>query len=145
MQINTVKLSPAAKFPTYATEGSAGFDFYSAESGNLTYGSPVIFGTGLTMEIPKTHALLIFSRSGHGFKENVRLSNSVGVIDSDYRGEIKVKLAMDFPSWQNSLAVNVGDRIAQGVVIPIEHVTFIEVAKLSETDRGSGGLGSTGT
>lgn len=144
MQINTVRLTSTAKLPTYATAGSAGFDFYSDSIGQVTYGSPVIFNTGLKMEIPETHALLIFSRSGHGFKENVRLSNSVGVIDSDYRGEIKVKLAMDFPSWQNSLTVNIGDRIAQGIVIPIERVTFLDVDNLTETLRGSGGLGSTG-
>lgn len=144
MQINVVRLVENARIPTYATPGAAGFDFYSIEYGQVTYGSPVSFGTGIAMSIPENHALLVFSRSGHGFKDNVRLSNSVGVIDSDYRGEIKVKLTMDFPSWQNTLTVNPGERIAQGIIVPIEKIDFNEVSQLPETTRGTGGFGSTG-
>ena len=144
MQIDIIKLTENTKVPTYGTPGSAGFDFYSTEYGQVTYGSPVVFGTGIVMSIPENHALLVFSRSGHGFKDNVRLSNSVGVIDSDYRGEVKVKLAMDFPSWQSTLEVKPGDRIAQGIIIPVTQVTFNVVSELSKTLRGEGGLGSTG-
>ncbi len=144
MKVDIVKLDENAKVPTYATLGSAGFDFYSLQEGQVTYGGPVIFGTGVSMKIPDNHVLLVFSRSGHGFKDNVRLSNAVGVIDSDYTGEIKVKLSMDFPSWQNTLHVKVGDRIAQGVILPVCQAQFNVVEKLPETERGAAGFGSTG-
>lgn len=144
LNIEIKKVNPEARIPTYATLGAAGFDFYSAQAGQVTYGGPVVFGTGVAMAIPENYVLLVCSRSGHGFKENVRLSNSVGVIDSDYRGEIMVKLTMDFPSWQNTLNVNIGDRIAQGVLVPVTKVNFVEVNELSQTQRGTSGLGSTG-
>lgn len=145
MNIELQKLNPQAKIPTYATLGAAGFDFYSIEEGQVTYGNPVVFGTGIAAKIPENYVLLLFSRSGHGFKENVRLSNSTGVIDSDYVGEIKVKLTMDFPSWQSTLHIKPGDRIAQGVVLPISRVEFKLVDTLPQTLRGSGGFGSTGS
>jgi dUTP pyrophosphatase len=144
MQIQVKKLVPQARIPTYATLGSAAFDFYSIQEAQICYGSPVIFDTGLALKIPENHALLIFSRSGHGFKENIRLSNAVGVIDSDYTGEIKIKLSMDFPSWQTSFDVKPGDRIAQGLIINTEKISFDIVEELPKTERGSGGLGSTG-
>jgi dUTP pyrophosphatase len=130
--------------PEYATSGAGAFDIRSIEDTELSYGCPVIVKTGLKLEIPPGHAMLLFSRSGHGFKENVRLANSVGVIDSDYRGELMVKLTMDFPSWQNSLQIKSGDRIAQGIVIPVPRVEFVEITSLSHTERGEGGFGSTG-
>lgn len=145
MNIQIKKLNDKAKLPTYATAGSAGFDFYATEYGQLSYGCPLIIGTGLAANIPENHVMMIFSRSGHGFKDNVRLSNCVGIIDSDYRGEIKVKLTMDFPSYMNSLVVNPGDRIAQGLVLPINQVTFSEVQELPVSNRGEGGFGSTGS
>jgi dUTP pyrophosphatase len=88
--------------------------------------------------------MLIFSRSGHGFKNNIRLSNCTGVIDSDYRGEVQVKLASDDPDGA-VFSVAHGDRIAQAMVLPIEQVSFEEVTELSTTERGEGGFGSTGS
>ena len=89
--------------------------------------------------------MLVFSRSGHGFNHAVRLANSVGVIDSDYRGEVKVKLACDdCPDDEPPLKINPGDRIAQAMVLPIPRVEFEEVTELSATARGQGGFGSTG-
>lgn len=85
--------------------------------------------------------MMVYSRSGHGFKSDVRLANCVGVIDSDYRGEVKVKLTNDGNEY---MQVNEGDRIAQAMIIPVEQVKFIEVAELSDTERGTGGFGSTG-
>jgi dUTP pyrophosphatase len=144
MQISISKVHPDAKIPTHATLGAAGFDFYAIDAGQISYGSPVIFGTGVAMAIPENYVLLLFSRSGHGFKENIRLSNCTGVIDSDYTGEIKVKLTMDFPSWQSSFTVDKGDRIAQGVILPIPKIWFNLVDTLPQTLRGDAGLGSTG-
>ena len=90
--------------------------------------------------------MMVYSRSGHGFNRNTRLSNCVGVIDSDYRGELLVKLTMDdeFIDPEIELEVKQGDRIAQAMLIPIEQVSFEMVEELSETKRGTGGLGSTG-
>ena len=95
--------------------------------------------------------MLIFSRSGHGFNNDVRLSNCVGVIDSDYRGEVRVKLRNDQQSHLGAnpenltiLTVKPGDRIAQALVLPIPSVELVEIGELSTTARGDGGFGSTG-
>lgn len=139
MQIKTKRLTPEAKLPTYATDGSGCFDIYCTNS--KTVFDNATFDTGLSFEIPVGYVMLVFSRSGHGFKNNVRLANCVGIIDSDYRGELKVKLTNDFIP---SMDVQAGDRIAQAMVIPFEQVQFLEVDALSETERGTGGFGSTG-
>lgn len=138
MNINIKKGHPDAVIPQYATEGAACFDFVAVDEGliNPTF----IAATGLYFEIPKEHVMLIFSRSGMGFKDDVRLSNCVGVIDSDYRGEVKVKLKADGDRKYCAK----GDRIAQGIVIKYEQVVFSEENQLSDTDRGVGGYGSTG-
>lgn len=135
------KLHPEARVPAYATPGSACFDIFSVERKWIRQGFAEIFETGLAFEIPENHVLMVFSRSGHGFKNDVRLGNCVGILDHDYRGELKVKLRSD---GDEDMFVDVGDRIAQGIVIPYPHVEFEEVDELSETDRGAGGFGSTG-
>jgi dUTP pyrophosphatase len=140
LKVKLKKLHPKAITPTYATDGSGCFDIYSLTSGEVT--QTLTVDTGLAFEVPEGHVMLVFSRSGHGFKNNVRLANCVGVIDADYRGELKVKLTSD-TEW-NSFYVNVGDRIAQGMVLPIEQVQFEEVEELSDTERGAGGFGSSG-
>src|SRR5690606_14138784 len=99
-------------------------------------GRPVTFATGLAFEVPPGWVMLIFSRSGHGFNSNTRLANCVGVIDSDYRGEVKVKLTSD----GGFLKVYDGDRIAQAMLVPAVAVQLVEVDKLSATDRGEGGF-----
>lgn len=141
MKLKVVKMFEDVKLPEYATEGSACFDIYSRDlvgAGNLTE----TYSTGLKFEIPENHVMLVFSRSGHGFNKDIRLANCVGVIDSDYRGELKVKLTCDDPDAQ---FVNVaqGERIAQGMVIPYQQVVFVESETLSETARGECGFGST--
>lgn len=151
MQVKVKKLHPDAIMPKYATDGSACFDLHAlgANWGDnaKAYGievfasRPVTFNTGLAFEVPPGHVLLVFSRSGHGFNNSVRLSNCVGVIDSDYRGELKVKLAADV---SGSLMVHNRDRIAQAMIIPIPSVELIEVEELTDTERGDGGFGSTG-
>jgi dUTP pyrophosphatase len=86
--------------------------------------------------------MLIFSRSGHGFKNDVRLSNCVGVIDSDYRGEVQIKLSND---GGDHFTINNDDRIAQAMLVKLPWVELIEVDELSETARGTNGFGSTGS
>lgn len=133
----------AATLPTRATEGAACLDFYASEDALVVNNKGVIIRTGIKVEVPPGWALMLYSRSGHGFKSNVRLANCVGVIDSDYRGEILVKLACD--SSHTPLHIKKGDRICQGMLIEVPPVVISEVIELSETDRGAGGFGSTGT
>lgn len=138
------KLHPDAVLPQYQTAGAACFDLVAAGDGephpNDQHGW--IFPTGLSVEVPPGYVMLIYSRSGHGFKDAMRLSNAVGVIDSDYRGEIRVSLRADGrqPSRQYK-----GSRIAQAMLVPIPAVQIIETDELSETARGAGGFGSTGS
>lgn len=140
MIINIKKLNPDAKVPTYGTDGAACFDLYATNYGLVPRNSSYTFNTGLAFEIPQNHVMLIFSRSGDGFKHGVRLSNCVGVVDSDYRGEVKVKLHAD----EELKIVTKGGRVAQAVVLPVETVFFKEVEELGDTERGDGGFGSTG-
>lgn len=135
------RLDPKAQLPGYATLGAACFDIAALNVGFVSGGGYATFSTGLAFEVPEGHVMLIFSRSGHGFKNNVRLANCVGVIDSDYRGEVMVKLTNDS---RQDMWVEPGDRIAQAMIVPVQQVTFTEVDELSETARGAGGFGSTG-
>ena len=100
-----------------------------------------VIRTGLAFEVPAGYVMLIYSRSSHGFKNGVRLSNSVGVIDSDYRGEIKVALHNDSRA---KFKVANGERIAQLVIAPVAMLEAMEVAVLEATERGTSGFGSTG-
>lgn len=140
-KIRFLRSLPLARMPVYATEGAAAFDFFAAETGTVHSGNPLIINTGIRIEIPKGYCLKIYSRSGHGFNKDIRLANCVGIIDSDYRGDIKVKLTPDSPKAH--LSVMAGDRIAQGVIERCELWEFEEVLQLSETERGAGGFGST--
>lgn len=137
------RLNLKASLPDYQTRGAACFDLRTLEAGEVGVQGE-IFGTGLAFEVPEGHVMLIFSRSGHGFKNDVRLANCVGVIDEDYRGEVKVKLTLD-GHGRRPYRVKAGDRIAQAMVMPVHQLTMLEVNQLSETERGANGLGSTGT
>ena len=139
MKIKVKKLSPDAVMPAYATEGAGAFDLVGFNK--QPHKDTCTYDTGLAFEIPKGYVMLVFSRSGHGFKDDMRLANCVGVIDSDYRGEVKVKLTRD--NGINAFPYS-GDRIAQGMLIKLPKTTFEEVEELSATDRGQGGFGSTG-
>lgn len=138
---------PDAKVPFYASVGAACFDLYSVEGANVLPAKSAIIDTGLCFEIPEDHVMLVFSRSGHGFNHDIRLSNCVAVIDSDYRGTIKIKLKSD-SDWMNALYIEKGSRIAQAMIIPRPKVEFELVDgisdDLSKTERGFGGMGSTG-
>lgn len=147
MDVKIKKLDPQARLPRYATDGSGAFDIFpmvnlSSVPQVVTVGLPLVFKTGLAFEIPENHVMLIFSRSGQGFKSDMRLANCVGVIDSDYRGELMVKLTKDVGP-DVSAVVNEGEAIAQGMIIKLDRINFIEVENLSPTDRGINGFGST--
>ena len=135
MKVKVRRLHPRAVVPSFATGGAAAFDLVAVKREGQ------VFDTGLAFEIPPGYAMFIYSRSGMGFKDNTRLSNCVGVIDSDYRGEVKVKLARDDGK---PIDAQVGDRIAQAVIMRLPKVEFEEVRELSDTERGAGGFGSTG-
>lgn len=142
MKVKIKKLHQEAKMPTYATDGSACFDLYAAGACRESWFCGGMetndrFSTGLAFEIPEGHVMLIYSRSGHGFKEGATLVNSVGVIDSDYRGEVSVKM-------NKPIKAGVGDRIAQAMIIPVERVSFELTDELTDTERGAGGFGSSG-
>lgn len=144
MKLNVKKIHKAAVLPRYATDGAACFDLHAIEpQGHIIQGVPKLVRTGLAFDVPEGWAMLIFSRSGHGFKNDVRLANCVGVIDSDYRGEVMVKLTRDL-SAANFISVNAGERIAQAMLVQVPRVELVDVAELSDTDRGTGGFGSTG-
>ena len=142
--INFKKMSDDAKVPVYSTEHSAGFDFYSLENAKITKGSPKIIKTGIAVEIPVGYVLMLFSRSGHGFKNSIRLSNCVGIIDSDFRAEILVRLTQDNDQNSDEFNIQKGDRIAQGIILSFPKIKFTEVLSLSNTQRGENGFGSTG-
>jgi dUTP pyrophosphatase len=151
LKIKIMKLHPAAIVPCYATDGAACFDLHALgaewtdiakrDGIKIEPSSGHVFRTGLAFEIPPGWAMLIYSRSGHGFKGNTRLANCVGVIDADYRGEVHVKLVAD---GYGGIRVFDGDRIAQAKLIETPRVEFEIVEALSETARGTGGFGSTG-
>lgn len=149
MKIKIKQTNPNSIIPTYATDGSGCFDLYAPKDFQATdvlLGEPVNINTGIAFEIPHGHVMLAFSRSGHGFKNNTRLANCVGVIDADFRGPVGIRLTRDttLQDYIQPLIVDAGDRIAQAMVIPVSRVEFELVDELSETSRGDGGFGSTG-
>ena len=140
MNVNIKKLNENAVIPKYAKNSDAGLDLTATSIINQTY-NQITYGTGLAMEIPEGFVGLVFPRSSIRNTDLV-LSNSVGVIDSGYRGEIQATFN------KKDLTVNkiyeVGDRVAQIIIIPYPPIEFNEVTELSESQRGSGGFGSTG-
>lgn len=150
MRLKIKKLHEDAIIPGYATAGAACFDLHALiEAKTWPASEPIVapattFRTGLVFEVPEGWAMLIYSRSGHGFKHDTRLANAVGVIDSDYRGEVLVRLRCDVGDG-GGISVKHGDRIAQAMLVPVERIEFEEVFDLTDTARGAGGFGSTGS
>ncbi len=138
------KLDKRAKLPTYGSEAAAGADLYALADGEITVpaGETVLVHTGLAMEIPEGFAGLIYARSGLASKRGLAPANKVGVIDSDYRGEIMVALHNHSGQPQN---IADGERIAQLVITPFLKADFFAADDISDTARGIGGFGSTGT
>lgn len=141
--IRVKKLDPKAVLPTYGSAEAAGADLYACLEKTVTIeaGETAFIPTGLALEVPKGCAGLVFARSSMGAKRGLAPANKVGVIDSDYRGEIRVVLHNHGKIAQQ---VEPGDRIAQFLIVPVVTADYEEVECLSDTDRGNGGFGSTG-
>ena len=175
LQVKIKKLHPDAVVPTYAHETDCGMDLTAVSRTFDEYGN-VVYGFGLAFEIPEGYAGFIFPRSSN-HKSGLLLTNSVGVIDSSYRGEVTAKFASRFtmtrprtfveklkmlfetpktfckncyinvntnPCFDEKVNYNIGDRVAQMVILPYPKIEFVEVDELSDTERGTGGYGSTG-
>lgn len=140
MKIKIRKIHPDAILPAYAKPGDAGMDLIATSKklvDEKVFGY-VEYGTGLTMEIPEGHVGLIYPRSSVS-KTGLIMANSVGVIDSGYRGEVSVR----FKHVPSTLDYKIGDKVAQLIILPHPIIEFEESEKLSETERGDGGFGST--
>ena len=143
MKVNFKVLSEGATAPAYATEYAAGADLYNlkGEAVTLLPGETKLIHTGIALEIPEGYVGLIFARSGLATKRGLAPANKVGVIDSDYRGEIMVALHNHSSASQT---VDGGERVAQISIVPYLKAEFTECDSLTETVRGEGGFGSTG-
>jgi dUTP pyrophosphatase len=150
MKVRIKKVHPDAVIPRYAKDGDAGLDLTATSMSYDEFGN-ICYGTGLAFEIPKGYVGLIFPRSSI-CKEQLLLSNSVGVIDSGYRGEVSFKfkpsLALDSLQCVTDRKLygvyKVGERVGQMIIMPYPSIEFEEVDDLSETERGDGGYGSSG-
>lgn len=148
VQLKVKRLHPDAIMPKYQSAGAACFDLHALldllpQYDSVIINKSIIIRTGLAFEIPPGWVMLIFSRSGDGFKRDLRLANCVGVIDSDYRGEVQVKLTHD-DTDNLRCKIRRGDRIAQAMLVQLPQVDLVEVSELSTTERGEAGFGSTG-
>lgn len=139
MQVKVKKLHPEAIIPKYAKQGDAGLDLTAVSEEWNENNSMVTYGTGLSIEIPEGYVGLLFPRSSV-CKTSLSLSNSVGVIDSGYRGEIMLKYR--YP--EEGLVYDLGDRVGQLIIMPYPQIELIEAEELSSTERGEGGYGSSG-
>jgi dUTP pyrophosphatase len=141
--VRVKKLNPMAKLPTYGSAEAAGADLYACLEGPVTIapGETTWIPTGIALEVPKGCAGLVYARSSMGAKRGLAPANKVGVIDSDYRGEIRVVLLNHGKVIQT---VEPGERIAQFVITPVLTPVYEEAEELTESGRGAGGFGSTG-
>ena len=147
MEVKIKRLVSDAVMPSKAHPTDAGFDLV-AVSKEYDDDNNVVYGTGLAFEIPEGHVGLLFPRSSNA-KKDLILSNSVGCVDAHYRGEVTFKfkrLVRTGPAgaWTGKNRYDIGDRIGQMIIIPIPNIEFVEADELSETDRGTGGYGSSG-
>lgn len=141
MKLKIKKLTNTAIVPTYGTEGAAGIDLYAAEKVVVYPGETVLVRTGLVFAIPTGYVGLVVPRSGLSLRTSLRQPNCVGVIDSDYRGEVH---GMFENTGDEIITIDSGIRFAQMVVVPFAPCDLVESEDLGETARGEGGFGSTG-
>ena len=141
--VSVQKLSPDAKLPTYGSVEAGGADLYACleQSVTIAPGESAWIPTGIALEVPKGCAGLIYARSGLACKKGLAPANKVGVIDSDYRGELIVVL---YNHGNTAQTVSARDRIAQLLIVPVLTPTFMECDELKDTSRADGGFGSTG-
>jgi len=142
VQLPILKLKDDARLPSRAHEGDAGLDLYACEAAHIGPGERWSVGTGVGVEIPKGHAGWVLPRSGLAREHGIALVNAPGLIDSGYRGELRVLLLNTDPA--ETFRVEPGDRIAQLVLTPIALAEPVEAAGLTESSRGTGGFGSSG-
>lgn len=140
MIVKVKKINDKAMLPIYQSDGAAGADLYSCGNYKIPAGETVMIQTGICVEIPQGCVGLIYARSGLAVKEGLAPANKVGVIDCDYRGEIKVAL---YNQSGQERSVCLGERVAQLVITPYIKCEFSE-EEISLTERGEGGFGSTG-
>lgn len=154
MEVKIKKLHENAVIPSYAKDGDAGMDLTATSKSYDDHGN-VVYGTGLAFEIPQGYAGFLFPRSSNA-KKDLILSNSVGVIDSGYRGEVVLKFKplaykgeTDIGTYELSIDhvvdYEIGDRIGQIIIIPYPKVNFVEADELEDSERGQGGFGSSGS
>ncbi len=144
MKVNFMKTDKNAVMPTYGTPFAAGADLYALPNGDIKVspGETVLVHTGIAVEIPEGYVGLVYARSGIATKRGLAPANKVGVIDSDYRGEIMVSI---YNQSRDVQTLSSGERIAQLVIAPYLKAEFCECTELSQTARNTGGFGSTGT
>ena len=140
MKVKVKKLNSNAVINTYANPGDAGIDLTAVSKSEDTYGN-IVYGTGLAFEIPEGYEIQVRPRSGLAFKNGVTVLNTPGTIDSDYRGELKI---IFINLGEEPFTINNNDRIAQIILSPVTQANFVPATLLSQTERGSGGFGSTG-
>ena len=141
MRLRVQRLDEAAKLPTHAHEGDAGYDLYSIEAVDLAPGERAMVRTGIAIEVSQGHAALVLPRSGTAAKHGISLVNAPGLVDSGYRGELLVILLNT--DRERAFPVEPGMRIAQLVVVPVPEVEVVEVDELPESERGVRGHGSS--
>lgn len=151
-KLRVKKLHPDAVLPKYQTKGASGFDFVAVEDVEIGPGETKLVKTGLSVAVEEGFELQVRPRSGLSLKTPLRVANSPGTVDSDYRGEVCIIMtnssAKQTSGHQTSyvtMVIKKGERIAQGVIAPVVQAEIVEVEDLDETERGAGGFGSTGT
>jgi dUTP pyrophosphatase len=142
MQLPILKLKDDAVLPSRAHDGDAGLDLYACEAAHIGPGERWSVGTGVGVEIPEGHAGLVLPRSGLARDHGIGLVNAPGLVDSGYRGELRVLLLNTDPA--ETFRVELGDRIAQLLLTPIAIAEPVEASALTESARGEGGFGSSG-
>lgn len=142
MELRVARLKEEARLPSRAHEGDAGLDLYACEEAHLGPGERWSIGTGIAVEVPDGHAGLVLPRSGLAREHGIALVNAPGLIDSGYRGEVRVLLLNTDPA--ETFRIEIGDRIAQLVISPVALAEPVEAEALGESARGDGGFGSSG-
>ena len=143
MIVEFQRLSATGRAPEQAHDDDAGHDLFASEPARLEPGERASVGTGIAVAIPPGHAGLVLPRSGLAVRHGIALVNAPGLIDSGYRGEVRVLLINT--DRTETFEISAGDRIAQLLIVPIASPEFVEAAGLSETGRGERGFGSTGS
>ncbi len=142
MELKTRLLEPGATVPSRANDGDAGLDLRAAEPALLAAGERASIGTGIAVEIPAGHAGLVLPRSGLAIRHGISMVNAPGLVDSGYRGELRVLLLNT--DRESAFEIERGDRIAQLLVVPFAALAAVEAAELGSSERGERGFGSSG-